>query len=278
VLLLGDATYDPKDFYQTGVRSQIPSPTLATSFLWTASDPLLAAVNGDDALPDLALGRLPAASPEEAQALVDKLIAWETAGFTLDGPAVLVSDNPDRGGDFDADAEEIAGTILAGRPTRQIRLSSLGRTAARGAVFEAFDTGAALMSYLGHGAASVWASEGLLSHRDMPALAPQARQPLVLTFNCLNGYFTMPKMDALAEALVKAEGKGAIAAFSPSSMSVNDAADVYHRALLTEIVSGRQPRLGDAVLAAQKAYADSGAFPELLGVYHLFGDPGTPIR
>ena len=100
----------------------------------------------------------------------------------------------------------------------------------------------------------------------------------MLTFNCLNGYFTMPKMDALAEALVKAEGKGAIAAFSPSSMSVNDAAHVYHRVLLTEIVSGRQPRLGDAVLAAQKAYADSGAFPELLGVYHLFGDPGTPIR
>jgi hypothetical protein len=278
VLLLGDTTYDPKDYYGTGVGSQIPSPTFVSSFLWTASDPLLAAVNGEDTLPDLALGRLPASTPEEAQALVDKIIAWETAGFTLDGPAVLVSDNPDRGGDFDSDAAEIASTVLAGRETQQIRLSALGRTATRSAILGAFDTGAALVSYLGHGAASVWASESLLSNWDLPALAPQARQPLVLTFNCLNGYFTMPKMDSLAEALLKAEGKGAIAAFSPSSMSVNDAAHVYHKALLAEIVSGRHPRLGDAVLAAQKAYADSGAFPELLDAYHLFGDPGTTIR
>ena len=36
--------------------------------------------------------------------------------------------------------------------------------------------------------------------------------------------------------------------------------------------------LGDAVLAAQGAYADSGAFPELLSIYHLFGDPALQLR
>jgi hypothetical protein len=36
--------------------------------------------------------------------------------------------------------------------------------------------------------------------------------------------------------------------------------------------------LGDAVLAAQEAYADSGAFPELLGIYHSFGDPAMELR
>ena len=49
-------------------------------------------------------------------------------------------------------------------------------------------------------------------------------------------------------------------------------------ALLAALQKGRHPRLGDAVLAAQKAYADSGAFPELLDAYHLFGDPGTSIH
>ena len=29
-------------------------------------------------------------------------------------------------------------------------------------------------------------------------------------------------------------------------------------------------RLGDALLAAQKAYAETGLMPELLGVYHRF--------
>jgi len=50
------------------------------------------------------------------------------------------------------------------------------------------------------------------------------------------------------------------------------------RPSLAEIASGHHLRLGDAILAAQKAYADSGAFPELLSIYHLFGDPAMRIK
>jgi hypothetical protein len=32
-------------------------------------------------------------------------------------------------------------------------------------------------------------------------------------------------------------------------------------------VSGQHERIGDAVLAAQEAYAQTGAFPELLSIY-----------
>jgi hypothetical protein len=53
---------------------------------------------------------------------------------------------------------------------------------------------------------------------------------------------------------------------------------LYHKLLLAQLVSGSHTRLGDALLAAQLAYANSGAFPELLDVYHLFGDPGTSIH
>jgi hypothetical protein len=42
--------------------------------------------------------------------------------------------------------------------------------------------------------------------------------------------------------------------------------------------TGQHQRLGDAVFAAQKAYADSGTLPEILGIYHLFGDPAMRIR
>jgi len=50
------------------------------------------------------------------------------------------------------------------------------------------------------------------------------------------------------------------------------------RALMAEITSGRHRRLGDAVLAAQQAYAEAGLMPELLSVYHLFGDPALVLR
>ncbi len=96
--------------------------------------------------------------------------------------------------------------------------------------------------------------------------------------NCLNGYFHYPYLNSLSEALVKAEGKGAIGAFAPSSLSVNWAARLYHEALVAEIASGRHQRLGDALLAAQSAYADSGARPELLRIYQLLADPALKIR
>jgi hypothetical protein len=48
--------------------------------------------------------------------------------------------------------------------------------------------------------------------------------------------------------------------------------------LLEELVHGEHARLGDAVLAAQSAYADSGALPEMMAIYHLFGDPAMRIQ
>lgn len=67
VVLLGDATYDYKDYMSTGVSNQVPPLMVKTSYLWTTSDPSYASVNGEDLLPDLAIGRLPAASVGEAR-------------------------------------------------------------------------------------------------------------------------------------------------------------------------------------------------------------------
>jgi hypothetical protein len=69
-----------------------------------------------------------------------------------------------------------------------------------------------------------------------------------------------------------------VAAFSPSGLSLDAPAHVYQNALVGELVSARHARLGDAMLAAQGAYADSGQFPELLSLYHLFGDPALRLR
>lgn len=59
---------------------------------------------------------------------------------------------------------------------------------------------------------------------------------------------------------------------------MNDAAHRYHEALLTELFHGGHERFGDVILAAQRAYAETGAFPELLSIYHLLGDPALKIN
>jgi hypothetical protein len=274
VLLLGDASFDFKDHLRTGQVKGVPPLLVRTSYLWTSSDPLYGAVNGEDALPDVAIGRLSARDAAEAAVLVEKVLAFEDSGFGLGGRAVLVSDNADGAGDFELDSEAIA-SMLGKREIERIYLRDLGSPAMRPAIKGALDRGASLMSYVGHGAVAVWASENVLNNTDVATLAPQAQQPFLMTMNCLNGYVQMPGLNSLAEELVKAEGKGAVGAFAPSGLSLNGPAHQYQKALVEELLSGRHERLGDAVLAAQARYADSGALPELLTIYHLLADPGS---
>jgi hypothetical protein len=209
--------------------------------------------------------------------LVQKILAYEASAIDLSGPVVMVADDADAAGDFASDSDAIA-SMFPEREVTKIYLRELGRVATRHAIVEAFDRGASLMSYAGHGGIDLWASENILVSSDVAQLRPQGRQPIVMTMNCLNGFFHFPYFDALAESLLEAEGKGAIAAFSPSGLSLNAPAHVYQRALMRELTSGDHRRLGDAVLEAQTIYADSGFFPELLAIYHLFGDPALVLR
>ena len=277
VLLLGDASYDPRNFMGSSQPSPLPALWTKTSYLWTASDPELAAVNGTDSVPDLAIGRLPATTVEQAETLVSKLIAWEDSGQGLAGAAALVADDPDLGGDFEHNVRDIAQSYLALRNPQLLLLSELG-PGLRPRIQDALNGGLSYLSYVGHGGAAVWASENVWNSWDAPSLQAQSLQPLLVTLDCLNGYFVAPSYDSLAESLVKVEGRGAIASFSPSGLSLDGPAHQYHRALMAELTSGRHQRLGDALLAAQTAYAKTGLMPELLSVYHLFGDPAMRIR
>jgi hypothetical protein len=96
--------------------------------------------------------------------------------------------------------------------------------------------------------------------------------------NCLSGYFVAPNIESLSEAFLKAGGRGTIAAFSPTGLSLDGPAHVYHRAVVEELESGRHARLGDAILAAQRDYALTGSMPELLEIYTLLGDPALTMQ
>ncbi len=48
--------------------------------------------------------------------------------------------------------------------------------------------------------------------------------------------------------------------------------------LVTSTGADEHARRGDAILAAQRTYAETGLMPELLTVYHLLGDAATRIR
>ena len=155
----------------------------------------------------MAIGRLPAATLEQAQMLVAKLIAWEDSGQGLAGAATLVADNPDLAGDFEADVEDIRASFLASRETRVLKLSELGAQT-RPAILDALNSGLSFLSYVGHGGAAVWASENVWNSWDAASLQAQSRQPFLLTMNCLNGYFVAPAFDSLVGVAAQGRGPG----------------------------------------------------------------------
>ena len=70
-------------------------------------------------------------------------------------------------GDFEAHADEIASSL----PNPQtIYLSRLGAETTRTRILEAFDQGASLLSYVGHGGIQLWAQENIFNSSDVSEL------------------------------------------------------------------------------------------------------------
>jgi Peptidase family C25 len=72
VLLVGDATYDPRHYLLSGIPDYVPTKLVATIIMETASDDWFVDFN-DDGMPELVIGRLPVRTIEAAQQVVTKL-------------------------------------------------------------------------------------------------------------------------------------------------------------------------------------------------------------
>jgi hypothetical protein len=76
VLLVGDASFDPRNYYGFGHFDYLPTKLVDTNYIETASDDWFVDFNGDG-LPDIAIGRIPLRTAEEAAGVVSKLIGYE---------------------------------------------------------------------------------------------------------------------------------------------------------------------------------------------------------
>jgi hypothetical protein len=156
-------------------------------------------------------------------------------------------------------------------------------SAARAAVLDAFESGAGLIGYTGHGSVTLWAQEGILTVEDAAKLDNGDRLPLVFTVTCLSGFFEHPATVSLGEALVRQPGGGAVSALVPSGAALLEDQRPLSRALAEALAApegGRAAiRLGDAVLEAQSALPQGAdGVQQVLLTFNLLGDPTLPLR
>lgn len=279
VVLAGSGSYDARDVYGWG-EALVPTFMVRTGSGLYASDTLLADVVGDDGLPDLAIGRLPATSAVELEQMIDKIVRYERTGGRAGG-LTLVADGRDGAVDFDAGGDVLLDGLPGWSRTR-LYVDDVGASAARTGTALAFGE-ASILTYLGHGSvAALGKRAALLATADVAALPSTDTPPLVLGMTCTMGRFELPGYDGLAEALVARPDGGAIAVLSASALSEHPAATAFVEALLSTIAGagsdGGGARLGDEILAAQSRLSASGDPPAILRTYNLLGDPALRLR
>jgi hypothetical protein len=285
VLLVGDGSYDFLDHFGYGSANYIP-PYLAMVDPWwgeTAADNRYAAVSGDDPLPDVMLGRLPVNSADEAATAVQKILDYERAPSLGDWNArhVFVADDFDGVNDFGASAD--MAYDLAGEPGlgTKIYLDDLSVEAAREATLEAWNQGALLMSFVGHSSWHQWAVEALLDIHDVPELRNDRRWPVVLAVTCFTGFFHHPEYGTLDESLLRLDGGGAVATWSPSGLGLATGHDALHEGFYRAVFVDDPPKLelGSAILSAKlDLFGQAPMHADLLDTYHLFGDPAMALN
>ncbi|HEX2518420.1 MAG TPA: C25 family cysteine peptidase, partial [Castellaniella sp.] len=213
VLLVGDASLDPKNYLGLGDLDLLPTKLIDTAVMETASDDWLADFDGDG-LAELAVGRLPVRATEEAERLVRKLVSSEA---TVAAAGVLLVADQNDGFGFEAANAQLQEFLPADVPVEEIHRGQLG-TAAKNQLMAGLNQGPALVNYIGHGSVDLWRGY-LLTADDARALRNGDRLPVVVSMTCLNGYFHDPALESLAEALLFAEGGGARAVWGSSGMT-----------------------------------------------------------
>ena len=276
VLLVGDASYDFKDYTGTGNTGLIPAPQVTNDFMQFTgpSDNWYVCVDGADEIPDLAIGRLPARTSAEVQAMVAKILALK--GRTLAGEKVLLSaDNDDP--IFEQGMEAAAGILTPGFDITRSYLGSLGLDTTRQTILNSLKGGQGIFEYSGHSAINFYAQENIFGVDDLPAVAAGSGKTfLAVALSCLNGYFDVPFIESLGEELVRLPNGGAYAGLFSSGFTYPEQQIQLNNAFLRSLLDGES--LGASFLKAKISEAQGGGSPDILRSYHLFGDPSAKLE
>jgi hypothetical protein len=295
LLLVGDGHFNFKGYNPGTYGSPTPvwiPPYLQFADPWQGEvpvDSLYGDVDGDG-FPELAVGRIPAGSVEEAKGAVAKILAYESQSLLpaeWRQRAILSADNvPDSAGDFLGIAQALAGELPAGMLTRTVYLNdycgspvspSQPCPSATLALTTTWSEGASLLTYVGHAAVNRWAHEPLVRNTELASLTGTVGLPFLISLDCWDGYWMFPPQypgfpdtRSIGEwATTVLTDRGAIAAFGPAGLGSVDEEYLMARAVYRAMFQGGKFQLGPLTQVGREVVS----YSHLARTYTLLGDP-----
>ena len=267
LLLVGDATSDYRNYLDLMPQNVVPAPMVAVSYSGeTVSDSIMADTDGDG-IPNMAVGRWPVNTPQEAAALVERTLAYEqgtavnTAFFAADGT--------------EAQFELVAQSIAANSKLPQEGLKILPALQAD-EVTAILNEGAWLATYVGHGSLHQWGKDDVFTQEAVNKLNPET-PPIILQLTCLTGLFTQPEQTSITELLLNHES-GPVLSVAATSLTLSSSQEPFATSLIQHLNDPTVLRMGDAFQSAKLSLnIEDAGLREISDTFALFGDPSAHI-
>ncbi|HSH05202.1 MAG TPA: C25 family cysteine peptidase, partial [Anaerolineae bacterium] len=304
LVLVGDATINPRKLslnnlargddplvpthilYKDRFQGQIPADTGFSYLIGEeGGDPSTPYPEVVDLWPDMAVGRIPAQNVTEASNMVNKIILYEQnqlAPEAWQNEILFVSDNSDAGGQFCN--ENLETSQLLPTQFNQTHLclpnnSGAATTALRQEMYNTIGvTGTLILNYRGHGSVVSWASPAIAGTGDYSLWANIDRPMVILSADCLDGYFAVPGRPGLGETFFKYNDRGSAAHWSSSGLGFSFEHTILHEGFYKGLFEEGITRIGDTVNWAKVGYVVDGRGHEAeLWSFTLLGDPAMHV-
>ena len=175
---------------------------------------------------------------------------------------------------FEGASEEVRALLPAYLTVRKIFRGQFSSDAqAKAELLNGINQGALLVNFIGHGSVESWRGS-LLTLEDAESLINGLKLPFFMNMTCLNGFFQNPYGETLAEALMKANGGGAIAIWTSSGLTEPDKQAVMNKELIKLLFGRDSITLGEATARAKASVTDQ----DIRKTWILFGDPSTRLK
>lgn len=267
VMLVGDASLDPRNYIGYGDLDLVPTRYLPTVYMKVASDDWLADFDGDG-LPNMYLGRLSVRTEADAQALVDKIVSY-TPPTTKRVLVVVDQDDPTF-----SFADAAVGVRHAIPSALAVENFDIGWPADRAGLFSALNRNPSIVNYIGHGSIEGWSNTSILMSEDAPLLAGSGSTPFYVMMTCLNAMFGDIFSTSLAETLLRVPNGGAVAVWASTGMSDPPPQSAVNRELYRVLAANPSITIGELVARAKAGTDDH----DVRTTWVLLGDPTLKLQ
>ena len=299
VLLFGDASYDYRNksgkvcfvpTYESVASCNMASSKVTDDF-FVCIDDNEGNMEDTSSICDIAIGRIPVSTSEQAEKMVNKIESYISKGKenmrNWRNMMTLICDDEENSNSFLTLSERIQDTVKALGAEMvfdkiylpaytQVATSNGQRSPETNeAITNRFERGSLIINYIGHGGEVGWADERILTLEDINGLQNYDMLPLVVTATCEFSRFDDHTRTSAGEYLYLNEHGGAISMVTTARLAQSSPSQLllyrFYKKLFDREPDGQMPRLGDAYLAAKQNSSSN------TKLYVFFGDPALHL-